>query len=377
MSSLERQIKMWSYLRILAFVLALMLAGVAVWLLVFATTTKAQQLGALSGVWGALFGAVSFYGVRRVSAHAIDAESGGGLALRGGGGLDTLDALEMRRNYDRQLQEMFARELAKIQAAMDAQVSQLRVEVASLRGDLVEKLGGQLRLERIETTRVMGSDIEALQEEVRRLAIARESLAAGMSGRHESGDVPGRHEVGAFGPPTIDVTARSVTTPVPTIAPRPAPVAEPTPAPVMSVPTPPAPFVPPTPAPVVEPTPAPVAEPTPAPLAPPAPAPVVEPVAAAAPAPEPTFEDPFATMPRLSRFVEPEGAVVTDTASSLLTAASQESPAAGHRHAAAEDDADGSSKHSGGRRRRSDGDGNDILARLLADRRPSGPPARQ
>ena len=53
-----------------------------------------------------------------------------------------------------------------------ARSSALRAEIASLRGELLEKVGGQLRLERIETTRVIGSDLEALQHEVRQLKVA-------------------------------------------------------------------------------------------------------------------------------------------------------------------------------------------------------------
>ena len=45
----------------------------------------------------------------------------------------------------------------------------LRSEVTALRNELVEKVGGQLHLERIETTRLIGSDLEALQHEVRQL----------------------------------------------------------------------------------------------------------------------------------------------------------------------------------------------------------------
>ena len=53
---------------------------------------------------------------------------------------------------------------------MTEHVGALRDEVAALRAEVVDKLGGQLRLERIETTRVIGSDLEALQHEIRRLA---------------------------------------------------------------------------------------------------------------------------------------------------------------------------------------------------------------
>ena len=56
--------------------------------------------------------------------------------------------------------------------ALNEHVARLRGEVALLRNDLVEKVDGQLRLERTETTRALGSDIEALQREIRRLAVS-------------------------------------------------------------------------------------------------------------------------------------------------------------------------------------------------------------
>jgi len=62
---------------------------------------------------------------------------------------------------------------------MNDHIGALRTEVAALRAEVVDKLGGQLRLERIETTRVIGSDLEALQHEIRRLAAAnQQGLAA-------------------------------------------------------------------------------------------------------------------------------------------------------------------------------------------------------
>jgi hypothetical protein len=62
-------------------------------------------------------------------------------------------------------------------------VGALREEIAELRSELVEKVGGQLRLERIETTRVIGSDLEALQHEVRQLKAATEDTAEGVAAR--------------------------------------------------------------------------------------------------------------------------------------------------------------------------------------------------
>ncbi len=65
---------------------------------------------------------------------------------------------------------MVRREIETIQRVVGDQLGRLREDVSALRGDLVDQVGGKIRLERIETTRVIGSDIEALQNEVRQLA---------------------------------------------------------------------------------------------------------------------------------------------------------------------------------------------------------------
>ena len=72
--------------------------------------------------------------------------------------------------------------------ALNEQVARLSSEVALLRNDLVEKSTDSLRLERTETTRVIGSDIEALQREIRRLAASREYLTSVPSLPRYAGD---------------------------------------------------------------------------------------------------------------------------------------------------------------------------------------------
>ena len=74
-----------------------------------------------------------------------------------------------RRAHELRLEHMLRRE---IRNSVAGEVAALRAEIAELRSELLEKVGGQLRLERIETTRVIGSDLEALQHEVRQLKAA-------------------------------------------------------------------------------------------------------------------------------------------------------------------------------------------------------------
>ena len=83
-----------------------------------------------------------------------------------------------RREADLHLEISLRREIERM---MNEQIGLLREEVAALRAEVVDKLGGQLRLERIETTRLIGSDLEALQHEIRRLAGSQESIGAGPS----------------------------------------------------------------------------------------------------------------------------------------------------------------------------------------------------
>ena len=80
--------------------------------------------------------------------------------------LERAEAAAERRAFQAGLEQLLHRE---IRSAVSLEVGELRSEIAALRSELLEKVGGQIRLERIETTRVIGSDLEALQQEVRQL----------------------------------------------------------------------------------------------------------------------------------------------------------------------------------------------------------------
>jgi len=153
-------------LRGAGFALAVALGAVAVWLIVTSTTQKRLELGVLAGLWGLLLGAFCAFGTRRGQRDELATPmpgSGQELALRGIGYMERADESAARRNFEARLEQMLRQE---IQTTLGREIASLREEVASLRNDLLEKVGGQLRLERIETTRVIGSDIEALQREI-------------------------------------------------------------------------------------------------------------------------------------------------------------------------------------------------------------------
>ena len=147
---------------------------VALGLAVLGTTQKQVQIGLIVGAWAAIIALITIYGLRRRSVLADSPVEGREVELRHSFQLDREHDAADRRRYELQLEVMLRREMERV---LREELGALRTDVAALRADLVEKVHGQLQLERIETTRVIGSDLEALQKEVRRLALARDSLA--------------------------------------------------------------------------------------------------------------------------------------------------------------------------------------------------------
>ena len=159
-------------LRIAGFICAVALGGVGVWLIVVGNTDKTIRLGVLAGLWGLLLGTFAMFGSRR-GAHPPASDEDNALAIRRAEldaeqrtSLARVEDAAAQRAYEARLEHMLRHE---IQATMAREVANLRAEIASLRTDLLDKVGGQIKLERIETTRLIGSDLEALQREVRQL----------------------------------------------------------------------------------------------------------------------------------------------------------------------------------------------------------------
>jgi hypothetical protein len=163
-------------LRIFVLVVAVALAGAGGWLIVTGKTTKRVELGVIIGLWSALLGAFALYGARRSAPLDTESDrpSSNELELRSmRTELERAEEAAARRAHEARLEQLLR---AEVQAAIAREVTSLRAEIADLRGELLEKVGNQVRLERIETTRVIGSDLEALQHEVRQQlqAVARE-----------------------------------------------------------------------------------------------------------------------------------------------------------------------------------------------------------
>lgn len=155
--------------RLASSVLAAVLILAAVFLVVLGSSQKQVQLGVLLGLWGALIGAFLVAGSRR--GQPDQANSTQALQLRTFGELQVTREAAARREADLALELSLRRELERL---MSDQLGFLRSEVAALRAEVADKLGGQLRLERIETTRVIGSDLDALQHQIRRLSTGTE-----------------------------------------------------------------------------------------------------------------------------------------------------------------------------------------------------------
>ena len=166
-------------LRAIGFGVAVALGAVAVWLIVTGTDQKRIEIGVLAGLWGVLLGAYSMFGSRRAGRGRRPAHrrcpSAEPLRDRAAVGRRGRAHRRGRRAHAPSRSGWRRCCAARSGSAMSREVAGLRAEVAPLRNELVEKVGGQLRLERIETTRLIGSDLEALQHEVRQLKAASES----------------------------------------------------------------------------------------------------------------------------------------------------------------------------------------------------------
>jgi hypothetical protein len=337
------------------FALAVALGAVAVWLIVTSTTQKRLELGVLAGLWGLLLGAFCAFGTRRGHRDELTMPvpgPGQELAERAAGNVELADESAARRHFEARLEQMLRQE---IQTTLGREIASLRDEVASLRNDLLEKVGGQLRLERIETTRVIGSDIEALQREIDQLKHGRPVV-----------------DLVDAGPITRTIPRIIETSPVPPSQQQPVPPAQqqpvrPQPQPVQA---------PPQPAPVRQP--APVQQPQPQPVQE-QPQPQAQPPVSQ-PASQPRDGDVFADLPRLRPFtdfeLDPAPSAPAEPQDSDEPAADEQGeppmlaprrPESGRAATGRHGRADDADRDSGaGRRRRAANDEDNVLARILA-----------
>ena len=146
-------------LRVLGVASAFGLGAVAACLIAFSSSTKAIQLGVIAGLWSALLGAVTIYGIRRQHAPAPTAEDvpTGAPELRASRVPESQQDAAAPRNDEQQLQDIVRRELAKIQQSLSEQLALVSAEVIALRGEFVEKVAGQVLLGREATPMVVST----------------------------------------------------------------------------------------------------------------------------------------------------------------------------------------------------------------------------
>lgn len=229
-------------LRNIGFVVAVLLGGVGVWLIVTGgNSTQRIEIGVLTGLWGLLLGAIC--GRRLVLAEAPPKPAEGGsteLAVPGSSDVERVATAAAQRAFAAELQQMLRNEFAAaVDDAVAREISELRAEIAELRQELLDKVGGQLRLERIETTRLIGSDLEAMRAEVRRLQqVSADSVVEGELALDDEPETLGAAPVRpALGPETERIP-RIPAEPKPQPKPQPAPEPEPEPAPAAAAPDP-------------------------------------------------------------------------------------------------------------------------------------------
>lgn len=331
-------------LRGIGFAVAIALGAVSVWLIVTSDSLKTIRIGALAGFWGLLVGGFSVFG-RHASAPSVGlgvTAPGQGLDVRSNGSLERAQDVAERRDFEARLVQLLRHE---VQATMASELGQLSRDVADLRTELLDKVGGQLRTERIETTRIFGSDIEALQNEINQLKQSRSTIDV------EPGRLPA--------PAPLRYASVTPVAPTPTPDPTPEPVSLPVPAP--------APLPTPEPARLSIPDPVSMPLPTAEPMPMPAPVAVAQPVVATVspPRPEPAPGSAFAGLPRLEPFTDFDLEPVSRPA---VPPPWESAPAeeVGSRSSARHADGTIAPTPTGGRRRRESTEQNDVLARILA-----------
>ncbi|MEP6851086.1 MAG: hypothetical protein ABJA87_00235 [bacterium] len=178
-------------LRFLAVLVALGLTALGIYWIGVSSSAVLNRVGFPVALWGVLIGAYALRGTRSTQLRpsnpepddetaATVAQTGGDIERRRRGEVEIDGDAEQRREYQLQLEAMLRREMERI---LGQGLAALRADVAGLRGEVLDAVDGRLRLERIETTRIIGSDLAALQNEIRRLNVERESVPIGRPGR--------------------------------------------------------------------------------------------------------------------------------------------------------------------------------------------------
>jgi hypothetical protein len=153
-------------LRTVALVAAVAIALASTAAVVLSDDPETLRLAVVGALWA--FVLAAFAAPRRRESDAPAGEPGTALELRRTYEIELEKEVAARREYELQLEVYLRRELER---GLAEDVAALREEVGRMRGDMIDRLDGELRMERIETTRLIGGSLRALQDEARRLGI--------------------------------------------------------------------------------------------------------------------------------------------------------------------------------------------------------------
>ena len=153
-------------LRTLALVAAVAIALASTAAVVLSDDPETLRLAVVGALWA--FVLAAFAAPRRRESDASAGDPGTALELRRTYEIELEKEVAARREYELQLEVYLRRELER---GLAEDVAALREEVGRMRGEMIDRLDGELRMERIETTRLIGGSLRALQDEARRLGI--------------------------------------------------------------------------------------------------------------------------------------------------------------------------------------------------------------
>lgn len=186
--------------RVVLLGLGLCLAAAATGGIVVTEDPKLLRLAVVAALWAFVLAAMSTAPRRLPDEQQRELTAGREAELRRTYELELEREVAARREYEMQLEVYLRREL---ESGLREQVDALRNEVDRLRGDVIERLDGELRMERIETTRLIGGSLRALRDEARRLGIevGDDSLLQ-LDDPAYAGDPPQRAELPAGADPS-------------------------------------------------------------------------------------------------------------------------------------------------------------------------------
>jgi hypothetical protein len=153
-------------LRTVALVAAVAIALASTAAVVLSDDPEMLRLAVVGALWA--FVLAAFAAPRRREPEPVASDPGSALELRRTYEIELEKEVAARREYELQLEVYLRRELER---GLAEDVAALRDEVGRMRGEMIDRLDGELRMERIETTRLIGGSLRALRDEARRLGI--------------------------------------------------------------------------------------------------------------------------------------------------------------------------------------------------------------